>query len=70
MEYKTGDKVQLISGGPDMTVKGIVGTESLNKMENLALKSSGNMEGDVYCQWFNNTKLEGGVFKPTMLKKL
>jgi uncharacterized protein YodC (DUF2158 family) len=70
MEYKTGDKVQLISGGPDMTVKGIVGTESLNKVENLALNSSGHMEGDVYCQWFNNTKLEGGVFKPTMLKKL
>lgn len=70
MEYKTGDKVQLISGGPDMTVKGVIGTDALTKMENFTLKNSGGTEGDIYCQWFNNTKLEGGVFKPTMLKKL
>ena len=70
MEYITGEKVQLISGGPDMTVKGVIGTDSLTKMENLALRNSGGTDGDVFCQWFNNTKLEGGVFKPAMLKKL
>lgn len=70
MEYKTGDKVQLVSGGPDMTVKGVLGTDELTKMENFALKNSGGNDGDVYCQWFNGTKLEGGVFKPKMLKKL
>lgn len=70
MEYKTGDKVQLISGGPDMTVKGVIGSDELTKMENLAFKNSGNNVGDVYCQWFNETKLEVGIFKPKMLKKL
>ena len=70
MDYKTGDKVQLISGGPDMTVKGIVGDGSLNKMENYALKTSGFEEGDVYCQWFNGSKLECPAFKKSMLKKL
>lgn len=70
MEYKTGDKGQLISGGPDMTVKGVLGTYELTKMENLALKNSAGNDGGVYYQWFNGTKLEGGVFKPKMLKKL
>ena len=69
MEYKTGDKVQLISGGPDMTVKGVIG-ESLTKMENYALTTSGFENGDVYCQWFNGNKLEGAGFKKAMLKKL
>jgi len=70
MEYKTGDKVQLISGGPEMTVKGILGNNSLTKTENFVLKNSGGVDGDVYCQWFYNNKIESGVFKPTMLKKL
>lgn len=70
MEYKTGDKVQLISGGPDMTVKGVIGDGSLPKMENYALTASGFEVGDVYCQWFNSNKLESAAFKKLMLKKL
>lgn len=70
MDYKTGDKVQLISGGPDMTVKGVIGDGSLTKMENYVLTTSGFEEGDVYCQWFNANKLEGAAFKKAMLRKL
>ena len=70
MEYKTGDKAQLISGGTDMTVKGILGDDSLSKMENFALTNSGFKKGDVYCQWFNGNKLEGAAFNKSMLKKL
>lgn len=70
MNFKTGDKVQLISGGPDMTVKGVIGDGSLSQTETYGLTISGNGDGDVYCQWFNDTKLESGVFKPEMIKKL
>ncbi len=43
MEIKTGDVVQLASGGPEMTVKGIIGNANspLSKTENIALKISG-----------------------------
>jgi len=72
MELKTGDVVQFNSGGPMMTIKGIIGDEKnpLSKTENAALKMSGQYsDGDVFCQWFLNNKLESGVFKPAMLKK-
>lgn len=72
MSLKTGDIVQLNSGGPEMTVKGILGDTNnpLSKMENTALKMAGHEDGDVYCQWFFNNKLESGIFKPTTLKKI
>ena len=70
MEFKTGDKVQLISGGPEMTVNGVLGDGSLNKMENFALTTRGFQLGDVYCQWFDGIKLEGSAFKKLILKKL
>ena len=70
MDYKTGDKVQLISGGPDMTVKGTIGDGSLTKLESYALTTRGFLDGDIYCQWFNGNKLESAAFKKAMLKKL
>lgn len=72
MELKTGDVVQLNSGGLLITTKGIIGDEKdpLSKTENVALKMSGQYsDGDVYCKCFLNEKLESGVFKSTKLKK-
>lgn len=71
MELKTGDKVQLVSGGPEMTVRGIVGDGSFSKEENYIQISVKRLnEGDVYCQWFDGSKLEEAAFRVLMLKKL
>jgi uncharacterized protein YodC (DUF2158 family) len=70
MAYETGDKVKLISDGQEMTVIGVIGTGELTKNENFTLKNNGGTDGDVYCEWHSDTKLERGVFKTTMLKKL
>jgi uncharacterized protein YodC (DUF2158 family) len=71
MEIKIGSVVKLNSGGPIMTVKGIVGDaqNALNKMENEGLKLTGHTDGDVVCQWFNDGNLESGVFKKNMPKE-
>ena len=72
MEIKTGDVVILASGGPEMTIKGIIGdiNSPLSKAENTALKMAGqHTDGDVFCQWFHNNNLESGIFKSAMLKK-
>ena len=39
--FSVGDIVKLKSGGPDMTVKGVVGDGSLTKMEDYALTTTG-----------------------------
>ncbi|MBL3658275.1 DUF2158 domain-containing protein [Fulvivirga sediminis] len=53
MAFKIGDVVQLKSGGPEMTVKGVIGDANspLSKTENAALKMAGNEGGDVYSYW-------------------
>jgi uncharacterized protein YodC (DUF2158 family) len=53
--FKTGDIVQLKSGGPEMTVKGPLGT-------------SGDSSKILICQWFGGKKLEQGHFLPDSLK--
>ncbi len=73
MALQTGTVVQLKSGGPEMTIKGIIGDENspLNKTEETGLKIRGYGEGDVYCQWFNDiNKLESACFKPNMLDEI
>lgn len=45
-QFKTGDIVQLKSGGPKMTVR----------------EPSSSREGVIYCQWFAGSKLENGAF--------
>ena len=46
-EFKTGDVVQLKSGGPKMTVTGY---------------SSTGGRAEVYCTWFAGAKSDGGFF--------
>ena len=48
-KFKTGDIVQLKSGGPKMTVNG-------------AELPSGAAKQYYSCQWFAGSKLEGGTF--------
>jgi uncharacterized protein YodC (DUF2158 family) len=53
MKFKTGDIVQLKSGGPKMTVCGT--TNPMKKDEHL-------------CKWFAGAKLETGFFKEDELQ--
>jgi len=52
--YKTGDLVQLKSGGPAMTVKEAIG--------------DGLDGGDYLCQWFGGSTLKEGVFPANSLR--
>jgi uncharacterized protein YodC (DUF2158 family) len=53
-KFKTGDIVQLKSGGPNMTVKD-VGDATFGKPEYI-------------CQWFGGRKLEQGIFPQDSLE--
>lgn len=58
MPLKVGDQVQLLSGGPVMTVKEVV-----QEHERSHMKPQG-----VHCQWFAGKKLESGVFPEESLQ--
>jgi uncharacterized protein YodC (DUF2158 family) len=72
MYFVKGDIVQLKSGGPKMTVKGIVGNSSqaLSKLENKAYKIHGIEDGTVICEWFLNNELKFGQFQSEMIVKI
>jgi uncharacterized protein YodC (DUF2158 family) len=73
MALKTGSMVQLKSGGPEMTVHGVIGDKKnpLNNSLEYDLKMGGNDNGDVYCQWFDDkNKLASACFKPQMLDEV
>lgn len=72
MNFAKGDIVQLKSGGPKMTVKGIVGdsVQSLSSLEEKAYKIHGIEEGTVICEWFLNNELKSGQFQPEMIVKV
>jgi uncharacterized protein YodC (DUF2158 family) len=53
-EFKAGDTVQLKSGGPVMTI------------EQVATPAHASYKA-AWCQWFEKTKLEKGVFPLTSL---
>ncbi len=61
-----GDVVMLNSGGPRMTVKGIIGEDKTLD----ALKIAGHKDGDIIVEYFNNGKLENGVFHPSSIHKV
>ncbi|HML55822.1 MAG TPA: DUF2158 domain-containing protein [Solidesulfovibrio magneticus] len=64
MEFKKGNVVQLKSGGPNMTVTGVVGE---NQDQLVYFESSGYSVGDVTVEFFAGNKLERGTFRKETL---
>ncbi|MCI5209176.1 MAG: DUF2158 domain-containing protein, partial [Candidatus Electrothrix sp. ATG2] len=57
MSYiKVGDVVTLKSGGPNMTVQKIIGSSQSHADKLASLQAA--KDGDVKCQWFDETDLK------------
>ncbi len=67
MELKQGVVVALMSGGPDMTISKVIGTDT-NNIEDMAYARAGYKIGDLVCIWFSGSKQESGVFSPHVVK--
>ncbi|WP_187645129.1 YodC family protein [Cupriavidus campinensis] len=65
MSFKEGDVVQLRSGGPKMTVTGVVGQDS--RLQTVAAVA-GYEDGDVSVEYFDGAKLEKKMFKKTSVE--
>lgn len=64
--FEIGEVVMLNSGGPDMTVKYIVGT---NKIKDTDYLIANHSIGDVVCEWFESEVLKNGIFNPFTITK-
>lgn len=64
MSFNAGDIVQLKSGGPTMTITGIVGQDD---RLHILKAAHGYNDGDVTVEYFDNTKLVKSTFKATSL---
>ena len=62
--FNEGDVVILKSGGPRMTVTGVVRQDNDLRL----LISQGYAEGDVTVEWFDGMKLERGTFRQTSVE--
>lgn len=59
-DFVKGETVRLRSGGPVMTIETI---------DARAYAPEGAAKDHAWCQWFEKTKLETGVFPLTSLEK-
>ena len=66
MDLTSGDVVQLKSGGPLMTVSGVIGKDPL--LEGLKA-AKGYSDGDVTVEYFVKDRLEKATFKASSLEK-
>ena len=70
---KVGDIVQLKSGGPKMTIQRIIGADQSNiglKAGDEFLKLRGFRDGDVICNWFEESSLRDGTFRLESLTRI
>ncbi len=65
-KIKPGDVVRLNSGGPDMTVRGIIGEDKALDLYKLA----GHSNGDVAVEYFSDGKPVKMVFSITSISKV
>lgn len=67
MSFQAGDVVQLKSGGPYMTVTGVVGVDP---RLNILKAVQGFQDGDVTVEYFDSTnKLIKNTFQATSITK-
>lgn len=67
MSFQAGDVVQLKSGGPLMTVTGVVGVDG---RLDVARASIGLKDGDVAVEYFDDSnKLTKGTFQASSISK-
>lgn len=69
---KSGDVVQLKSGGPEMTIQRLVG-DSISmqqKMVDDGYRHLGFVNGDAICQWFEKKIIKTSAFPIKSLELL
>ena len=68
MSFQAGDVVQLKSGGPLMTITGVVG---IDPRLDIAKAAAGLKDGDVAVEYFDDSKkLVKGTFQATSICKV
>jgi uncharacterized protein YodC (DUF2158 family) len=66
LNFKVGDVVKLKSGGPDLTVRYVIGSDSSKDFDFIAANYKKN---DLVCRWFENDALEENIFEPETIIK-